>query len=332
MSGNARNIWDRCHVCSFSSSRLFARRFSNAGIARARRCRPGTSWAARDRRNLVAGETEAAPRGAPGRKRAGGGAADAGRTGAGEEQCLRSEPQQSLHDHRHHFEHADPRHHRRAAAGHQHDGREGAAAGARRVAGFGGERQSPCPQRSRQSAIPHQRRDAARRRHRLRQHSGHRPDRQHCARHRRAAGGVRPAHGRTDRHHDARRRVQQFGQHQPLRRQPRHDHAEFRIWRHVRRQLSDDVVVNRDEGAAIVRERKLLSRRAILLHRPLSADHRRHRKSAADAQRHPRFLAAGAGLWLHVDLHRPVDAAEPDHGNRPTTHSRSPTRPAKPSE
>ena len=62
-------------------------------------------------------------------------------------------------------------------------------------------------------------------------------------------------------------------------------------------------------------ERKLLSRRAILLHRPLSANHRRHRKYAADAQCHPRFLAAGAGFWLHVDLHRPDDPAEPDHGN-----------------
>ena len=68
-------------------------------------------------------------------------------------------------------------------------------------------------------------------------------DRQHRARHRRAAGRVRPAHGRPGRHHDARRRVQQFRQRQPLRRQPRHHHAEFRIWRHLRRQLSDNGVV-----------------------------------------------------------------------------------------
>ena len=39
---------------------------------------------------------------------------------------------------------------------------------------------------------------------------------------------------------------------------------------------------------------------------------RRHRKSDADAQRHPRFLAAGKGLCLHVDLRRPLYAPEPD--------------------
>ena len=49
----------------------------------------------------------------------------------------------------------------------------------------------------------------------------------------------------------------------------------------------DDVVIDRDEGSAIVRERKLLCRRSIFLHRPLSADHGRNRKYTADAQCHP---------------------------------------------
>ena len=39
-----------------------------------------------------------------------------------------------------------------------------------RLAGFRGQRPAACPQRSRQRPVPHQRRDAARRRHRLRQH------------------------------------------------------------------------------------------------------------------------------------------------------------------
>ena len=117
------------------------------------------------------------------------------------------------------------------------DGRESAAAGARRVAGFRSERLAPRPQRSRQCAIPHQRRHAARRRHRLRQRSRYRLDRQHFAGHRRAAGRIRTAHGGPDRHHDPHRHFQQFRQHQLLRRQPRDDRAELRIWRHVRRQL-----------------------------------------------------------------------------------------------
>ncbi len=97
---------------------------------------------------------------------------------------------------RHDIRHDEPRHHRGVAARHQQPGRERAAAGARRVAGFRGERPAPCPQRSRQCAIPHQRRHAARRRHRLRQRSRYRPDRHYLARHRRAAGRIRHAHGR----------------------------------------------------------------------------------------------------------------------------------------
>ena len=87
-----------------------------------------------------------------------------------------------------------------------------------RVAGFRGERLAPRPQRSRQRAVPHQRRDAARRRHRLRQRLGHEPDRQHFADHRCAAGRIRDAHGRPRRHHHPHRHFQQFGQHQFLRR------------------------------------------------------------------------------------------------------------------
>ena len=86
------------------------------------------------------------------------------------------------------------------------------------------------------------------------------------------------------------------------------DHAELRIWRHVRLQLP---VGDAPSNRAI----DLLRRRAIFLHRPLSADPRRHRKSVADAQCHPRLLAAGEGLRLYVDLYRPVDAPDPDHGH-----------------
>ena len=182
---------------------------------------------------------------------------------------------------------------------------------------FGGERSSPCPQRPRQCAIPHQWRHAARRRHRLRQHFRHRPDRQHVARHRRAAGRVRHAHGRPRRHHHPYRRVQQFRQRQPLRRQPRHHRTELRIWRHLRQPLPrDDRGSDRRQGAAIVVGELVLPGRAIFLQRPLPADHRGHRKPAADAQRHPRFLVAGKRLRLHVGLRRPVDAGEPDRRNR----------------
>ena len=223
--------------------------------------------------------------------------------------------QQSLHHHRHDIGHDQPRHHRGAAARHQCDGRESAAAGAGRVAGFRGERLAPCPQRPRQCAIPHQRRDAARRRHRLRQRSRHRPDRQHLADHRRAAGRIRHAHGGADRHHDPQRHFQQFGQHQLLRRQPRHDRAELRLWRHFRRELPVERGCARN-GKAVIRGLDVFRRRPILLHRQLSADHGGHRKSAADAQRHPRFLAAGKRLRLYVDLRRPLYALKPDRGNR----------------
>ena len=35
----------------------------------------------------------------------------------------------------------------------------------------------------------------------------------------------------------------------------------------------------------------------------------------SNLQPHPRFLAAGKGLCLHVDVHRPDNAAQPDRGN-----------------
>ena len=79
---------------------------------------------------------------------------------------------------------------------------QGAAAGARRLAGFRRQRLAACPQRSRQRSIPDQRHHAARRRHRLRQHLRHQLRRQHGTCHRRAAGRIRPAHGRPRRHPD----------------------------------------------------------------------------------------------------------------------------------
>ena len=73
---------------------------------------------------------------------------------------------------------------------------------------------------------------------------------------------------------------------------------------------------DRRQGAAIVGGELVLPGRAIFLQRPLPSDHRRHRKPAADAQRHPRFLVAGKRLRLHVGVRRPVDAGEPDRRNR----------------
>ena len=61
----------------------------------------------------------------------------------------------------------------------------------------------------------------------------------------------------------------------------------------------------------------------------LPAEQRGHRKSAADAQRHPRFLPAGKRLRLYVDLRRPVYAAEPDRRNRRPTISKFPMCPTR---
>jgi hypothetical protein len=63
------------------------------------------------------------------------------------------------------------------------------------------------------------------------------------------------------------------------------------------------------KGGAVV---NLLWRRAIFLHRQLSAELARHRKSAADAQRDPRLHAAGERLRLSLDLSRSLYAPKPD--------------------
>ena len=69
------------------------------------------------------------------------------------------------------------------------------------------------------------------------------------------------------------------------------------------------------DGKTGSRRRGLFWRRAIFPHRQLPADHRGHRKSAADAQCHPRFLVAGKRLRLRLDFHRPLYAPDPDGGN-----------------
>jgi hypothetical protein len=62
--------------------------------------------------------------------------------------------------------------------------------------------------------------------------------------------------------------------------------------------------------------RGLLCGRPIFFHRPLFADQRGHRKSDVILQPDPRFLAAGKGLRLHVDVRRSDHAPELDRGNR----------------
>ena len=54
------------------------------------------------------------------------------------------------------------------------------------------------------------------------------------------------------------------------------------------------------------------SRRAVPFHRPLPANHRGHRKSAALAQCNSRSLEPIQRLRLHVGIRRPGDAREPD--------------------
>ena len=120
------------------------------------------------------------------------------------------------------------------AAGNQHHARQGAAAGARSLAGFGRQRRTACAQRARQPAIPHQRDHAAGRRWRLRPDHRHRNRRQHGADHRRVAGAVRVAHRRRARHPDQARCLQQLRQHQRLWRQPWQLHHQRRLWRHGR--------------------------------------------------------------------------------------------------
>ena len=97
----------------------------------------------------------------------------------GQGRRVRSGAQQSLHHHRHDRRRHHPRHDQRASRRRQHAGRENPVAVPRRLAGFRRQRPPSCPQRSRQSAISHQRRDAARRPDRLRQHSRRQLDRQY---------------------------------------------------------------------------------------------------------------------------------------------------------
>ena len=103
-----------------------------------------------------------------------------------------------------------------------------------RIAGLRRQRRTARPQRTRQSAVPHQRHHAAGRRRRLRANPRHRHRRQPRPDYRRAAGAIWSAHRGRAGHPDQGGRLQQFRQRQRLRRQPRHHHAEFRIWRHRR--------------------------------------------------------------------------------------------------
>ena len=145
---------------------------------------------------------------------------------------------------RHQLLRAGPQRHRGAAAGRQRVGREGAAAGARSVAGFGGQRRPARPQRARQRAIPDQRHHAARRRHRLRPDPGYqlRSASSRCITGALPAQyGLRTAGAR--RHQDPQRRLQQRRQrrasmaaatHRPI-------HAERRISDGDRRRRPHDI-------------------------------------------------------------------------------------------
>ncbi len=137
-------------------------------------------------------------------------------------------------------------------------------------------------------------------------------DRQPVARHRRAAGRIRDAHDRPGRHHDACRHLQQFRQRQPLWRQPGNDHAELRIWRHVRRQLS---------GGGAGYEAAAQSANCFAgVQYFFTGSYMQTTEGIENPQptlnAHPRFLAAGKRLCLYVDLRRPLYALEPDRRNR----------------
>ena len=132
-----------------------------------------------------------------------------GQSTGGKSQDLRCVAQQFVHDERHHVLCDQPRRHPVAAPGRQPARRESAAGGARGLTRFSGERPASCPQRSRQRAIPDQRRHAARWRHRLWEYFGNQSDRRYLPRHRRAASRVRVTHGRPCRYHDPDGRLQQ---------------------------------------------------------------------------------------------------------------------------
>ncbi len=167
----------------------------------------------------------------------------------------------------------------------------------------------PRPQRPRQPAIPHQRRHAARRPDRLRQHSRCELDRQPQPRRRRTAGRIWLAHGGLGRHHHPHRPVQQQRSDRRLRRQPRNHHAIDPIRRHLRQHLSGHPgTASRQQGVA---ERRLLCRRAVLFHRPLSVHQLGPGAADRRLQSNPRHVAAGERFCLPVDLRRPLHAAQP---------------------
>ena len=138
----------------------------------------------------------------------------------------------------------------------------------------------------------------------------HRPDRQHVADHRRAAGGIRHAHGGPRRHHHAQRHFQQFRQRQPLRRQPRNLPAELRIWRHLRHQLPATTGMPTKAPSSSSTDcfpgvQYLFTGRYLQttegIENPLPTLNAIHDFSQQDKR-----------LRLHVDLRRPVYAPEPD--------------------
>ena len=186
-------------------------------------------------------------------------------------------------------------------------------AGARRVAGFRRQRAVPYPQRSRQCPIPHQRRDAARRRHWLRQRSRHRPDRQHLAHYRRAAGrisGCAPSAllditTRTDIFNNSGSVSYYGGSRGTI--EPSFEYGGTRSARTAPRP--------RQRRDAKPPSSACLGGVQYFVTGQLPADHRGHRKSAADAQRDPRFLVAGKRLRLRLDVHRPLYAPDLDGGN-----------------
>ena len=113
------------------------------------------------------------------------------------------------------------------------------------------------------------------------------------ARHRRAAGGVRPAHGRP---RSTSRRAPTCS---TIRATSASTAAAAAPSSRASTMAAPSAAIapprppQRRSARRRRRQRRTgASRRAIFLQRPLSADHRGHRKSTADAQRHPRFLVS----------------------------------------
>ena len=152
-------------ACSAASAaRRFRRRRRPRGERRYRAARRSRSWrrSARSRRVVP---RSASP---PGQRRETPAAPPQteAQVVAGQEREIRRGPPQHPGAGRRQLIPGQPSGDRGAAAGHQHAARQGAVAGAGRVAGFGRQRRTACAQRARQRAIPHQRHHAARRRRR----------------------------------------------------------------------------------------------------------------------------------------------------------------------